>query len=107
MISKPMRLHLLTCWPYGAQGENLKYIVHDVIIPAEFVDDAEWRMYQFPLTGEAYNMDNKSVYHLLKSFLVNTSGWTWIEPYDTMENGRGAFLAWTSHYNGQVCHLKR
>jgi hypothetical protein len=92
---------------YGAQGENLKYIVHDVIIPAEFVDDAEWRMYQLPLTGKAYSMDNKSVYCLLKSFLVNTSGWTWIEPYDTMENGRRAFLAWTSHYNGQVCCLKR
>jgi hypothetical protein len=87
---------------YGAQGENLKYIVHDVIIPAEFVlDDAEWRMYQLPLTGKAYSTDNKSVYRLLKSFLVNTSGWTWIEPYDTMENGHGAFLAWTSHYNGQ------
>jgi hypothetical protein len=86
---------------YGAQGENLKYIMHDVIIPAEFVDDAEWRMYQLPLTGEAYSTDNKSVYHLLKSFLVNTSGWTWIELYDTMENGRGAFLAWMSHYNGQ------
>jgi hypothetical protein len=42
-----------------------------------------------------------SVYRLLKSFLINTSGWTWIEPYDTMENGHGAFLAWTSHYNGQ------
>jgi hypothetical protein len=38
---------------------------------------------------------------LLKSFLVNTSDWTWIEPYDTMENGHGAFLAWMSHYNGQ------
>jgi hypothetical protein len=86
---------------YGAQGENLKYIMRDVVIPAEFVDDAEWCMYQLPLTGEAYSMDNKSVYHLLKSFLFNTSGWTWIEPYDTMENGRGAFFAWTSHYNGQ------
>jgi hypothetical protein len=86
---------------YGAQGKNLKYIVCDVIIPAEFVNDAEWRMYQLLLTGEAYRMDNKSVCHLLKSFLINTSGWTWIEPYDTMENGRGAFLAWTSHYNGQ------
>jgi hypothetical protein len=86
---------------YGVQGENLKYIVHDVVIPAEFVNDAEWCMYQLPLTGEAYSMDNKSVYRLLKSFLVNTSGWTWIEPYDTMENGRGAFLTWTNHYNGQ------
>jgi hypothetical protein len=75
--------------------------MRDVIIPAEFVNDAEWRMYQLPLTGEAYSTDNKSVYHLLKSFLINTSGWTWIEPYDTMENGHGAFLAWTSHYNGQ------
>jgi hypothetical protein len=86
---------------YGVQGENLKYIMRDVIIPAEFVDDAERLMYQLPLTGKAYSTDNKSVYHLLKSFLVNTSGWTWIEPYDTMENGGGAFLAWTSHYNGQ------
>jgi hypothetical protein len=57
-------------------------------------------MYQLPLTGKAYSMDNKSVYHLLKSFLVNTSGWTWIELYDTMENGCRAFLAWMSHYNG-------
>jgi hypothetical protein len=86
---------------YGAQGENLKYNVRDVISSAEFVDDAEWHMYELPLTGEAYSMDNKSVYNLLRSFLVNTSGWTWIEPYDTMENGRRAFLAWTSHYNGQ------
>jgi hypothetical protein len=58
-------------------------------------------MYQLPLTGKAYSMDNKSVYHLLKSFLVNTSGWTCFEPYNTMENGHGAFLAWMSHYNGQ------
>jgi hypothetical protein len=86
---------------YGAQGEYLKYIVCDVIIPAESVDDAERCMYHLPLTGKAYSMDNKSVYHLLTSFLINTSGWTWIEPYDTMENGRRAFLAWTSHYNGQ------
>jgi uncharacterized membrane protein YgcG len=86
---------------YGVQGENLKYIMCDVIIPAEFVDDAEWRMYQLPLTGKAYSMDNKSVYRLLKSFLVNMSGCTWIEPYDTTENGCRAFLAWMSHYNGQ------
>jgi hypothetical protein len=87
---------------YGAQGEHLKYIVCTVIIPAEFVDDAERRMYQLPLTGKAYSMDNTSVYCLLKSFLINTSGWTWIEPYDTMENGHRAFLAWKGNYNGQV-----
>jgi hypothetical protein len=91
---------------YGEQGKNLKYIVCDVIIPAEFVDDAKRCMYQLPLTGEAYSMDNKLVYHLLKSFLINTSSWTWIVPYDTMEYGQSAFLAWTSHCNGQGELLK-
>jgi hypothetical protein len=37
-------INLLT-QTYGVQGENLKYIMRDVIIPAEFVDDAEWHMY--------------------------------------------------------------
>jgi hypothetical protein len=37
----------------------------------------------------------------LKSFLVNMSGWTWIEPYNATDNGCGAFLAWADHYNCQ------
>jgi hypothetical protein len=40
---------ILLAQTYGAQGENLKYMMRDVIIPAEFVHDAEWHMYQFPL----------------------------------------------------------
>ena len=86
---------------YGAQGANLKYVVRDTVVPAVFADDAERRVYQLPLVGEAFDMDSKSVYRLLKSFLVNTPGWTWIESFDTTENGRGAFLAWADHYNGQ------
>jgi hypothetical protein len=46
---------------YGAQDKNLKYIVCNVIIPVEFIDNAERCMYQLPLTGEAYNTDNKMV----------------------------------------------
>jgi hypothetical protein len=53
---------------YGVQSEILSISMRDVVIPPEFVYDAEWHMYQLPLTGEAYSMDNKSVYHLLKSF---------------------------------------
>jgi hypothetical protein len=91
---------------YRAQGKNLKYIMGNVVIPVMFVDDAERPMYQLPITGKAYNMDNKLVYHLLKIFLINTSGWTWIEPYNVTENGRGAFLVWADHYNGQGELLK-
>jgi hypothetical protein len=86
---------------YGAQGKNLKYIVCNVIIPVEFANDAKRHLYQLPLSGEAYSTDTKSVYHLSMSFLVNTSGQTWIEPYNVTENGCGAFLAWANHYNGQ------
>jgi hypothetical protein len=51
-----------------------------------FVDDAKRHMYQLPLTGKGYNMDNKSVYHLLKSFLINMSGWTWECTLNDLQN---------------------
>jgi len=85
----------------GTQGESLKYIARDAVVPAVFADEAERRMYQLPLTGEAFEQDNKQAYRLLKSFLVNTPGWTWIESFNATENGRGALLAWATHYNGQ------
>jgi hypothetical protein len=37
----------------------------------------------------------------LKAFLVETPGYTWIESFNSSEDGRAAFLAWTTHYNGQ------
>jgi hypothetical protein len=90
---------------YGAQGKNLKYIMCNVVIHVMFLDDAARPMYQLPITGKAYNMDNKLVYHLLKIFLINTSCWTWIEPYNVTESGRGVFLVWADHYNGQIDSL--
>jgi hypothetical protein len=71
------------------------------VAPVAFVDEAERCIFQLPLAGGAYKEDNKVVYCLLKSFLVNMAGWTWIEGFDMAEDGRGAFLAWTDHYNGQ------
>jgi hypothetical protein len=51
----------------GTQGESLKYVVHDAVVPAVFADDAKRRMYQLPLTGGAFEEDNKQTFHLLKS----------------------------------------
>ena len=86
---------------HGTQGESLKYIACDAVVPAVFADDADRRMYQLPLTGGAFEEDNKKTFRLLKSYLINMPGWTWIESFDATENGRGAFLAWATHYNGQ------
>src|SRR6056300_1416475 len=86
---------------HGSQGETLRYVVRAVIPPATFVDEQEERMFQLPLNGAAFDADNRDVFRKLKSFLIDTAGWAWIEPFNTTENGRRAFLAWSDHYNGQ------
>jgi hypothetical protein len=69
--------------------------------PAEFATTEEERMYQFPLTGGSFKLDNQTVYWKLKAFLIDSPGWAWIKPHDTAEDGRAAFMAWTKHYNGE------
>jgi hypothetical protein len=59
----------------------------------------EQRMYQFPLQCGSFELDNQLVYRKLKAFLINSSGWDWIEPHNSAENGRSAYLAWVDHYN--------
>ena len=84
----------------GALGEPIRYVVRPAVAPAEFENDAQERMFQLPLTGEAYELDNGRVYRKLKEFLVDTPGAPWIEQFNASENGRAAYLAWTTHYNG-------
>jgi hypothetical protein len=76
------------------QGESLKYVARNAVVPAVFADDTERHMYQLPLTGGAFEEDNKQTFRLLKSYLINMPGWTWIESFNVTENGCGTFLAW-------------
>jgi hypothetical protein len=85
----------------GSQKESLCYVVRAEVAPTDFVDDWEEHMFQIPLNGPEYQEDRRAVYRLLKSFLIDTAGWAWIESFNAMENGRGAFWAWANHYNGQ------
>jgi len=85
----------------GAQRESLRYVVRAEQEPDDFVDEQEERMFQMPLAGPGFQEDNRAVYRLLKSFLIDTAGWAWIEQYGPTENGRAAFWAWSNHYNGQ------
>lgn len=86
---------------YGVLREPLRYVVRPEIAPATFATTEEQRMYQFPLAGASFELDNQSVYRKLKAFLIDSPGWAWIEPHDTAEDGRAAYLAWTAHYNGE------
>jgi hypothetical protein len=57
-------------------------------------------MYQFPLMGSSFQLDNQAVFRKLKAFLINSPGWAWNEPHNAAKNGRAAYMAWTVHHNG-------
>jgi hypothetical protein len=59
---------------FGVLKEPLRYIVFQRIPPTDFVSTEEERMYQFPLTGESFQLDNQTVYHKLKAFLIARVG---------------------------------
>jgi hypothetical protein len=86
---------------YGVLHEPLRYVVRPATAPTTFATTEEQRMYQFPLTGNSFELDNQSVYRKLKAFLIDSPGWAWIEPHDTAEDGRAAYKAWIDHYNGE------
>ena len=86
---------------YGVLREPLHYIVRPDMAPAEFTTNEEQRMYQFPLMGGSFELDNQAVFRKLKAFLIDLPGWAWIEPHNMAENGRAAYMAWTAHYNGE------
>jgi hypothetical protein len=46
--------------------------VRPATIPTAFGSDEEARMYQFPLVGPAFQMDNMTVYQKLKAFLIDS-----------------------------------
>ena len=86
---------------YGVIHEPLRYVVRSDVAPDTFATTEEQQMYQFPLAGNSFELDNQSVYRKLKAFLIDSPGWAWIEPHDTAEDGRAAYMAWTAHYNGE------
>jgi hypothetical protein len=86
---------------FGVLREPLRYVVRHATPPAVYSSEEEHRMYEFPLAGPAFQMDNMAVYRKLKAFLIDSPGWVWIEPHDTAEDGRAAFLAWIGHYDGE------
>jgi hypothetical protein len=87
---------------FGVLRKQLHYIICPEAAPAEFATTEKERMYQFPLTGGSFELDNQTIYCKLKAFLIDLPGWAWIELHDTAEDGRAVFITWTEHYhNGE------
>jgi hypothetical protein len=60
---------------YGVLKEPLRYIVRLDTVPDAFSSNEEERMYQFPLVGGSFELDNQAVYQKLKAFLIDSPGW--------------------------------
>lgn len=57
-------------------------------------------LYQYPLVGRQYKIDNMTTYRLLSDLVSGTSGYTWIAPHDRAQDGRAAWMALVEHYEG-------
>eukprot|EP00978_Attheya_sp_CCMP212_P037330 scaffold175096_cov73-Attheya_sp.AAC.1 len=55
---------------------------------------------QYGLTGPKYMADRTTSYQLLKGLMVDTDGWAWMQGFDRAQDGRRAWQALCSHYDG-------
>jgi hypothetical protein len=53
-----------------------------------------------PLSGAQYETDNGRVFELLESLLIKGTYHSYIEPYKVARDGRGGYLALTTHFEG-------
>jgi hypothetical protein len=60
---------------YGVLKEPLHYIVCSDTVLDAFSSNEEERMYQFPLMGGSFKLNNQAVYCKLKAFLIDSLGW--------------------------------
>jgi hypothetical protein len=97
---KDVLLNLLA-QSYGVIHEPLFCVIFPEAVLETFATMEEQQMYQFPLAGNSFELDNQSVYRKLKAFLMDSPGWAWIEPHVMAENRRAAYMAWMAQYNGE------
>ena len=78
----------------------LSYVIRSRTQPADVtdMDKEDQRFWTVRLSGDRFQKDNKKVWGILKSLLLDTDGWTWIEDHEN--NGRAAYQALSDHYDG-------
>lgn len=85
----------------GSSGIPLAYVIRkDIDDDYEFDGEVEQLIYDAPLEGPVYQVDNRQVYRILKSKLTGTDSWDWIKKYDRTQDGRKTMLTLRTHYDG-------
>lgn len=86
---------------------KLGHFVRDSNPPTTFADAEEQRLYSHRFDTTQAKTANKVAYRILKQYLVNTDGYSWIKPFEKTEDGRAAFLALDAYYSGDGEFKKR
>ena len=66
-----------------------------------YATDAEQAVAIAPLVGEQFNRDNNNVYGILKQLCLEGPGRSYILEFDRTKDGRGAWLAMYTHFEGE------
>jgi hypothetical protein len=84
----------------GAQYKSLDYVTRPEPAPATFTNEREQELYACALTGPHFRSDNNTVYRLIYELVSDTDGYTWIQDFHNAQNGRLAWQALITHYDG-------
>jgi hypothetical protein len=75
--------------------------------PADFGNPMEFLIEATVLEGHHYELDNPRFYRELKTFVVNSEGWSYIKKYERTQDGRKAYLALMAQCEGTASKITR
>jgi hypothetical protein len=68
---------------HGAQYSPLDYVTRPEVDTAHVhTTERDRLLYQYPLTGNLFKEDNKTVFRMLADLLMGTEGYTWIASFE-------------------------
>jgi hypothetical protein len=90
----------------GCSGIPLNYIIRKEEQPDEdedYENNAERAVAIAPLDGEAFEIDNRRVYGIIKTLIIEGPAWSHITPtVDRAKNGRRAWILLHNHYGNET-----
>lgn len=73
----------------GVQKVPLTYVIRKDVPPGyQHMNKQSELIYQVPFQGPLYDVDNASVYRILKSCVTATAAWEWLKEFDQRQDGR-------------------
>ena len=89
----------------GKYNIPLAYIIreNEVPVPNQAYQSEHHHLIEVtPLVGIESEEDNGHVFDLLKSWTINGPAWTWMRAYNSIQDGRRAWLASVNHFEGDA-----